>query len=96
MERVKEWQVAASYQCGCRIIEDSGPYIDYCPKHAAAPEMFEALKLVDSAFDVIDGIQQEEALAEVVAALVLAGDMYLGQVEANDLEWNDRGIIREE
>ena len=37
-------------ECGCRItlVEDFGELVDielaYCPKHKAAPEMYEALK----------------------------------------------------
>lgn len=36
-----------SYECGCEIITDNmGTYeISYCPKHKAATELYEALKI---------------------------------------------------
>ena len=38
--------IVNDYACGCKIRYDRGVvyYIDYCPKHKAAPDMYEALK----------------------------------------------------
>jgi len=35
-----------SYDCGCEIYADSsgGCFIQYCPKHKAAPDLYEALR----------------------------------------------------
>jgi hypothetical protein len=49
-----EWQVAFQYDCGCLVkcihAHSNYPYdsyrIEYCPKHKAAPEMYEALKIL--------------------------------------------------
>ena len=43
-----------AYDCGCEILTDNmGTYeISYCPKHTAAPEMYEALKGVCAAQEV--------------------------------------------
>ncbi len=38
--------------CGCRIKREHGIiYLEYCPKHAAAPDMYEALKAIISAVE---------------------------------------------
>jgi len=44
-----------SYDCGCVIIQDStaDAYIVYCPKHDAAPDMYEALKSQHEAIDIL-------------------------------------------
>ena len=50
-----EWKVISQYACGCQIRETSRPnkrgvvlatIIEYCPKHKAATEMYEALKAI--------------------------------------------------
>ncbi len=33
--------------CGCFIFKEDGKvFIEYCPKHKAAPDMYEALKMI--------------------------------------------------
>lgn len=46
MEYTKRYK---EYECGCEIATDGlGSYeIEYCPKHKAAPALYEACKAVD-------------------------------------------------
>ena len=38
--------------CKCMVKKDDGQvYIDYCPKHKAAPDMYEALEAITGAFN---------------------------------------------
>ena len=39
-----ETRTLASYPCGCQVKEVTRAFIEYCPKHGAAPAMYEALK----------------------------------------------------
>jgi len=50
------WKVISQYACGCQIREVNRQFkgsavvstiIEYCPKHGAAPKMYEALKAFD-------------------------------------------------
>ena len=66
------------YDCGCEIATDNmGAYeIQYCPKHKAAPDMYEALRRIaiegkreDGKYDKFDAAGfvriAEEAIAKV-------------------------------
>ena len=67
---VKETQLA----CGCRILAYSiiGARIHYCPKHAAAPMLYDALKQIVEE-DYADGAS-DVALMKGVKALEKAED----------------------
>lgn len=43
---IERGELLYKYDCGCVIIQDriADAYIVYCPKHKAAPDMYEALK----------------------------------------------------
>lgn len=94
----------ANLKCGCHIaIYDGGTKVEFCPKHAAAPDMFEALTSLVSSIILNIAVQPDvgglsDAINQAHAAIELAGgsesEIDMGQVEANDLEWNDPGIIR--
>lgn len=49
MNYTKEGILLQSYSCGCYVAQwgDSSCGIEYCPKHKAAPELYEALKAID-------------------------------------------------
>lgn len=51
-KRHKRTYYRNEFQCGCRVVGDNaGCYtIEYCPKHKAAPELYEALKLLVTMF----------------------------------------------
>ena len=73
MKHYEEWQVAAREQCGCHIVEDSGPYIVYCPKHAAAPDLFGLCMSFVQAWDsVAIALWTNEDVQPFRAALALA------------------------
>lgn len=73
----------AQFDCGCRIWRTSqgNLHITYCPKHAAAPEMFEALKVVsdfaamavDESVNIIEAFEYIDSMTrKCQAALELA------------------------
>jgi len=66
-----ELRTISSYWCGCRIVtnEVNDYLIDYCPKHKAAPDLYEALKEVKKRqvnlnFEL--GVIIDEALAKII------------------------------
>jgi len=70
-------------ECGCRItlVEDFGELVDielaYCPKHKAAPEMYEALKgmldIYNVPVDSVEELKRHDVWLEFAqAALALA------------------------
>ena len=45
----EEWTIASTAECGCIVKHQRYPAynsyrIEYCPKHKAAPDMYEALR----------------------------------------------------
>ena len=73
--------VTREYKCGCKITSEKNyPSIEYCSKHKAALDMYEALKrvakLLQAQQDILFGTKWEkdfEELAFVKEALAKAG-----------------------
>ncbi|KKN21714.1 hypothetical protein LCGC14_0922540 [marine sediment metagenome] len=43
--------IIREYKCGCKITSTKNyPSIEYCPKHKAAPDIYEALKEAENYF----------------------------------------------
>jgi len=39
--------IIRNYECGCKIVSECNyPSIEYCPKHKAAPDLYEALEKI--------------------------------------------------
>ena len=53
IEKFPPDKTVSSEVCGCMVMRDSlqRKYIQYCPKHAAAPDMYEALDNLLEAWD---------------------------------------------
>ncbi len=62
--------VVREYKCGCKITsEKSYPSIEYCPKHKAAPDLYEVLRLLASQYAVPSNkVYWEEALKVLAEA----------------------------
>ncbi len=62
--------------CGCRLTADhrgGGPALFYCPKHAAAPDLLDALDTARIALNSPEADSyRKAALAEVLAAITKA------------------------
>ena len=88
--------------CVDKINEVDIKYLLATPQREAAPAMFEAIRLtaqeVGAHLIGATPMDIEEIHKRLSAFVELAGDseseIDMGQVEANDLEWNDPGIIR--
>ena len=72
---MKTVKVASRYACGCQVrqVENSeSPFLDsylieYCPKHEAAPDMYEALKSLAKMREMLKLHKGDyEKLAEVI------------------------------
>jgi len=70
----REWIMLARYACGCQVREvpytergetgtkrlANATVIEYCPKHKAAPDMYEALKIANDFLDRQNGVYGNE------------------------------------
>jgi hypothetical protein len=74
--KINEAYIVNSFDCGCRIVSEfpSGRgcnIIEYCPKHKAAPDMYEALVAILDGTGVVSAkdaaIMGRKALAEAEA-----------------------------
>jgi len=56
--------IVREYECGCKITSERNyPSIEYCHKHAAAPDLYEVLRLLASRYVVPSNkVYWEEAL----------------------------------
>ena len=67
------------FDCGCAVvynIMNGDLHIIYCPLHAAAPAMYEALKIAAEYYEMLEmaaGVEHP-VLYKIRAALELAGD----------------------
>lgn len=70
--------------CGCTIVESLDhdgrqlKWTEYCPQHAAAPQMHETLKSTGAYFEMLEaatGVEHPQ-LAEIRATLALADAEY--------------------
>ena len=61
-EYTKGYKVIGTMACGCKVIKHPdktiNPFIDYCPKHKAAPAMYEKLQRISRWLDML--IRQAE------------------------------------
>jgi len=84
----------ASLDCGCLIIERTIEWkgstgdvveIEFCSTHKAAPEMYEALKMMQAAFDTVRMHETDEEAAACDATRAVLASIDGGGIDTTDL-----------